>query len=58
MVCKLNTKCTVVAATNPKLTRFDPTESLELNVGLASPLLSRFDLIIVLKDAQNESWDE
>ncbi|CAL8072282.1 unnamed protein product [Orchesella dallaii] len=58
MVCSLSTKCTIIAACNPKLTKYDTAENLEINIGLASPLLSRFDLIIVLRDLENDSWDE
>ena len=57
LVCKLNTRCSVVAATNPK-GRFDLEQSLTVNTSLASPLISRFDLILVLLDKRNDEWDQ
>ena len=58
LVTKLNTRCTIIAATNPRGTgKCDPNASMTINTTLAAPLLSRFDLILVLQDTRNEAWD-
>jgi DNA helicase MCM9 len=57
MVTTLRTRTTVIGATNPKGGQFDMGSSLAVNTGLAPPLLSRFDCLIVLRDDRKPSWD-
>eukprot|EP01132_Coremiostelium_polycephalum_P009733 gene9733-11953_t len=56
MNTRLHTRTSILAATNAK-GKYDPNESLMVNTNLATPLLSRFDIIILLTDEVNPQWD-
>ncbi|CAN0080093.1 unnamed protein product, partial [Ectocarpus sp. 13 AM-2016] len=53
LVCKLNARTTVFAVTNTKGT-YDAAEDMTVNTAIGSPLLSRFDLVLLLLDTKNK----
>ncbi len=50
IVATLNTRTAVLAAANPRGGRFDPNTPIPQQLELNSVLLSRFDLIFIIKD--------
>lgn len=50
IVATLNTRTAILAATNPKAGRFDPNTPVTQQLVLNPVLLSRFDLIFIMKD--------
>lgn len=58
IVATLNARTSILAAANPTLGRYDPYRSFTDNVDLPITILSRFDLIFVLRDEPNRDLDE
>ncbi len=54
----LNSRCSVLAAANPKRGRFNKFEPLVEQIDIEPPLLSRFDLVFVIMDEPDERKDE
>lgn len=57
ITAKLQSRCSLLAAANPKFGRFDPDEKISDQIDLPPALMSRFDLIYVLRDIPNEEND-
>jgi len=54
----LMTRCALLSAANPKLGRWDMFKNLSEQVDLPASLLSRFDLIFILRDVPNGLIDD
>lgn len=57
IVCCLNARTSVLASANPIGSRYDPNLSIVDNIQLPPSLMSRFDLIYLVLDKQNELMD-
>ena len=51
-------RCSVIAAANPIGGRYDPTMTFSDNVDLTEPILSRFDILCVVRDTIDAVVDE
>ncbi|KAG7251513.1 hypothetical protein CRUP_005796, partial [Coryphaenoides rupestris] len=50
IVTSLQARCTVIAASNPIGGRYDPSLTFSENVDLTEPIVSRFDVLCVVRD--------
>lgn len=53
----LNARTSILAAANPINGRYDRSKSLQQNIMLSAPIMSRFDLFFILVDECNEVVD-
>lgn len=57
IICTLNARTAILAAANPVESKYNPRRSIVENIRLPPTLLSRFDLIYLILDRQNELAD-
>ncbi|KAM9324411.1 DNA replication licensing factor MCM2 [Gastrophryne carolinensis] len=58
IVTSLQARCTVIAAANPIGGRYDPSLTFSENVDLTEPIVSRFDILCVVRDTVDSVQDE
>jgi len=57
IVATLNARTSILAAANPMFGKYDPFKNLTENVNLPIPLLTRFDLVFVVRDIPEQEKD-
>jgi replicative DNA helicase Mcm len=57
IMARLNSRCSLLAAANPKFGRFDKYTTIAEQINMPPTLLSRFDLIFTMMDRPNEEMD-
>lgn len=57
VVASLPSRCSVIAAANPKSGHYNMSKSVIENLSMAGPLLSRFDLVFILRDEADKERD-
>ncbi|GMH23361.1 hypothetical protein Nepgr_025204 [Nepenthes gracilis] len=58
IVTSLQARCSVIAAANPIGGRYDSSKTFLQNVDLTDPIISRFDILCVVKDVVDPVTDE
>ncbi len=57
IVATLNARTSILAAANPMYGKYDPYKNITENVNLPIPLLTRFDLIFIVRDMPEKEKD-
>lgn len=57
VVASLPSRCSVIAAANPKHGSYNMSKTVAENLNMARPILSRFDLIFILRDRADKEQD-
>lgn len=57
IITSLQARCAVIAAANPIGGRYDPSLTFSENVNLSEPILSRFDILCVVRDEYDPILD-
>lgn len=58
IVTSLQARCSVMAAANPMGGRYDASLTFAENVNLSDPILSRFDILCVVRDEVDPIQDQ
>jgi DNA replication licensing factor MCM2 len=58
IITSLQARCAIMAASNPLGGRYNPTLTFSQNVDLSEPILSRFDILCVVRDVVDSVQDE
>jgi replicative DNA helicase Mcm len=57
IVATLNARTSILSASNPIYGKYDPYKNITENVNLPVPLLTRFDLIFIIRDSPDKEKD-
>ena len=58
IICTLNARTSILAAANPVGSKWDAKQTVTENIQLPPTLMSRFDLVFLILDPQDEQYDK
>jgi DNA helicase MCM8 len=57
VLASLPARCSIIAAANPRHGSYSMSKSVSENLNMAKPILSRFDLVFILRDRADKEQD-